>query len=248
MNGGREASNGFMVNGANVEEGRNNGTAIIPNLDSIAEFRIITSNFDAEYGNYSGGQVNVATKSGTNQFHGSAFEFLRNTDLNARNYFSPTRGVFQQNIFGATFGGPIKKNSTFFFVDYQGTRLVQAPTVTTTVPSLANRTGDLSDQADSLTGSVVGPNWANTLSQRLGYTVTDGEPYYTPGCADPTTCVFPNAQIPHEPGHLRRRVCCHMFLVPIPTTRLLTSPHQHLRSDYVMTKAAFVSIRTLALE
>ena len=198
VNGGREASNGFMVNGANVEEGRNNGTAIIPNLDSIAEFRIITSNFDAEYGNYSGGQVNVATKSGTNQFHGSAFEFLRNTDLNARNYFSPTRGVFQQNIFGATFGGPIKKNSTFFFVDYQGTRLVQAPTVTTTVPSLANRTGDLSDQADSLTGSVVGPNWANILSQRLGYTVTDGEPYYTPGCADPTTCVFPNAQIPQR--------------------------------------------------
>ena len=71
INGQRENSNGFMVNGANVEEGKNNGTSVIPNLDSIEEFRIITNNFDAEYGNYSGGQVNVVTKSGANQFHGS---------------------------------------------------------------------------------------------------------------------------------------------------------------------------------
>ena len=75
INGQRESSNGFMVNGANVVEGKNNGAAVLPNLDSIAEFRIITNNFDAEYGNYSGGQVNVATRSGTNSFHGSAFEF-----------------------------------------------------------------------------------------------------------------------------------------------------------------------------
>ena len=120
-----------MVNGSNVEEGKNNGAAIIPNLDSISEFRIITNNFDAEYGNYSGGQINVVTKSGTNQFHGSGFEFLRNTVLDAKNYYSlPTdkTPVFQQNQFGGTFGGPIKKDKTFFFVDYQGTRQNQAPT------------------------------------------------------------------------------------------------------------------------
>ena len=73
VNGQREAANGFMVNGSNVGEGKTNGTAIIPNLDSISEFRIITNNFDAEYGNYSGGQINVVTKSGGNSFHGSAF-------------------------------------------------------------------------------------------------------------------------------------------------------------------------------
>ena len=84
INGGREASNGFMINGGDVNDGVENGAAIIPNLDSISEFRIITSNFDAEYGNFSGGQVNVVTKNGTNQFHGSAFEFLRNTVFNAR--------------------------------------------------------------------------------------------------------------------------------------------------------------------
>ena len=93
INGQRETSNGYMVNGANVEEGKNNGTSVIPNLDSIEEFRIITNNFDAEYGNYSGGQVNVVTKSGTNSLHGSVFEFNRNTAFNARNYFNmPTPG------------------------------------------------------------------------------------------------------------------------------------------------------------
>ena len=96
VSGGRESSNGFMLNGANVEEGVNNGAAIIPNLDSIAEFRIITNNFDAEYGNYSGGQINAVTKSGTNQIHGDVFEFLRNSDLDARNYYSPTGAPFNK--------------------------------------------------------------------------------------------------------------------------------------------------------
>ncbi len=92
VNGQREFANYFSVNGADVEEDVNAGTAIIPNLDAIDEFRIITSNFDAEYGEFSGGQINVVTKSGSNGFHGNAFEFLRNTDLDARNYFSPTPG------------------------------------------------------------------------------------------------------------------------------------------------------------
>ena len=92
IHGQREFANAFIVNGSDSEEDVNMGTAIIPNLDSIAEFRILTSNFDAEYGEFSGGQINVITKSGSNAFHGDLFEFLRNTDLDARNYFSPTRG------------------------------------------------------------------------------------------------------------------------------------------------------------
>src|SRR5580698_5840842 len=100
VNGQREFANFFSVNGADAEEDVNAGTAIIPNLDAIDEFRIITSNFDAEYGEFSGGQISVITKSGTNRFHGSAFDFLRNTDLDARNYFSPTRGAYRQNQFG----------------------------------------------------------------------------------------------------------------------------------------------------
>jgi hypothetical protein len=125
VNGQREYANFFRVNGSSTEEDVNAGTSVIPNLDSIAEFRIITSSFDAEYGEFSGCQINVITKSGTNQFHGNAFDFLRNTDLDARNYFSPTRGAFNQNQFGGTFGRPIHHDKAFFFIDYQGTRQTQ---------------------------------------------------------------------------------------------------------------------------
>ena len=132
----------------------NAGTAIVPNLDAIDEFRIITSNFDAEYGEFSGGQINVVTKSGTNAFHGNAFDFLRNTDLDARNYFSPTRGAFRQNQFGGTIGGPIRHDKIFFFADYQGTRQTQGiDTGNISVPSNADRTGNLSvTQGNHLVG------------------------------------------------------------------------------------------------
>jgi len=197
INGQREFSNAFIVNGSDAEEDVNAGTAIIPNLDSIAEFRILTSNFDAEYGGYSGGHINVVTKSGTNQWHGDVFEFLRNTDLDARDYFSPTRGTFDQNQFGGTLGGPIRRDKVFFFADYQGTRLTEGvATGVIPVPSMANRAGNLSDLAGTLTGTVTGQNWANLLSNELSYTVTPGEPYYTPGCVSPTQCVLPNALIP----------------------------------------------------
>src|SRR5690349_3201658 len=125
VNGMREANNGFLLNGATVQEFGYGGTSVIPNLDSIAEFRILTNNFDAEYGNYSGGQINVITKSGTNQYHGNLFEFLRNTSLDGRGYFDPTRATYHQNEFGGTFGGPIKHDKVFFFGDYQGNRIVQ---------------------------------------------------------------------------------------------------------------------------
>ncbi len=208
VNGQRETSNYFGVNGSDAEEDVNGGTAIIPNLDAIAEFRIVTSNFDAEYGEFSGGQVSVVTKSGSNALHGSAFNFLRDTDLDARNYFSPTRGAYRQNQFGGTLGGPIWRDKIFYFLDYQGTRQAQGiDTGEISVPSTADRTGDLSDFVDSngnslLTGTVGGPYFASLLTQKLGYTVTQGEPYYVNGCtqsdAQSGQCVFGNAQIPQS--------------------------------------------------
>jgi hypothetical protein len=204
VNGQREFDNYFSVNGSDVEEDVNGGTAIIPNLDAIEEFRIITSNFDAEYGEFSGGQVNVVTKSGTNAFHGNAFEFLRNTDLDARDYFSPTRGAFRQNQFGGTFGGPIRRDKIFFFADYQGTRQTMGvPTGTIGVPSNADRTGNLLDftntpAGNQLTGAVGGAHFASLLTQKLGYNVTPDESYYVPGCTTSAQCVFPNAVIPQS--------------------------------------------------
>ena len=197
INGQREFANAFVVNGSDAEEDVNSAAAIVPNLDSIAEFRVLTSNFDAEYGGYSGGQINVVTKSGTNEFHGNAFEFRRDTNLDARNYFSPARGAFDQNQFGGTFGGPIRKNRTFFFADYQGTRLTQGvDTGQIPVPSAQVRSGDLSGIESALTGTVTGQYWANRLSQALGYSVSPGEPYYTAGCTASSQCVLPDAFIP----------------------------------------------------
>jgi hypothetical protein len=209
VNGQREFANGFAVNGSDVEEDVNMGTAIIPNLDSIAEFRILTNNFDAEYGEFSGGQINVVTKSGTNALHGDLFEYVRNTGLDARNYFSPTRGTFEQNQFGATLGGPVVRNSIFFFADYQGTRQTQGvDTGLIPVPSIQDRSGNLADSANlfAATGAngiptptvVSGPYWANLLARKLGYAVSAGEPYYTQGCISWSQCVFPNALIPRN--------------------------------------------------
>ena len=195
VSGQRETANGFMVNGGNVNEGVNQTTSIVPNLDSIEEFRILTNNFDAEYGNYSGGQVNAITKSGTNEFHGEAFEFLRNDVLDARNYFSGIRGAFKQNQFGGTFGGPVVRKKIFFFVDYQGTRQTQGQVADVPVPSSADLNGNLADSASALTGTVSGAYWASALTSELGYPVTNGENYYVPGCTS-ATCVFPNAIIP----------------------------------------------------
>ncbi len=222
INGQREFANAFIVNGSNSEEDVNEGTTIIPNLDSIAEFRILSNNFNAEYGEYSGGQINVITKSGSNAFHGDVFEFLRNTDLDARNYFSSARGTFIQNQFGGTFGGPIVQNKVFFFSDYQGTRQRQGvDTGLIPVPSLQDRSGDLSDLASSFSTtqevngklvttptSVSGPYFASLLSQNLGYPVTAGEPYYftasdspygqSGSCTSSVQCVLPNAVIPRN--------------------------------------------------
>jgi hypothetical protein len=204
MSGQRDVNNGYMINGANTVEGDMGGAMIIPNLDSIAEFRIITSNAGAEYGNYSGGQINVATKSGTNRFHGDAFEFLRNSDMDSRYFYSATRGDLKQNMFGGTFGGPILRNRIFFFGDYQGTRnTTGVDSGDILVPSAADRDGNVLDQAATIaakTGAnaVNGAYFANLLGTRLGYPVTNGEAYFGPACTTTAQCVFPNYVIPTQ--------------------------------------------------
>jgi hypothetical protein len=168
IHGQRESDNAYYLNGASVQETIGQQAGIIPNLDSIAEFRILSSNVDAEYGSFTGGIINVVTKSGTNNFHGNVFEFFRNTHLDARNYFSPERAAFHQNQYGGTIGGPIRKDKVFFFADYQGQRYIQGiETGFVSVPTLANRTGDFGS-ASAFTGTVNGPYLAQVLAQRLG--------------------------------------------------------------------------------
>ncbi len=236
VGGQRENANSFMVNGGSVQEGRNNGTAVIPNLDSIEEFRLLANVFDAEYGHYAGGLVNVVTKSGANTLRGSAFEFFRNERLDANDYFNNynnvPKGAYDRNQAGGTIGGPIARDRTFFFFDYQRTREAIGTPQTAIVPSDAQRSGDLSSVADALTDRVKGAAWAQTLANRLGYPVQAGQPYYFPGCASTADCVFPNARIPRS-----------AFAAPVgPLLEYLPGPNGTLEGQPSFSTSAFNNV------
>jgi len=199
VNGQRETANAFLVNGGDVSEGRNLGAGLVPNLDSVEEFRLITNSFDAEYGKFSGAVMNAITKSGTNSFHGDVFEFLRNDKFDAKNYFFGGKSELRRNQFGYVLGGPVWKNHLFFFSDYQGTREVSGAETVATVPTADQRQGNF--DPSELNGSVDGTYWAQVLNTRLGLpanTIFQGEPYSFTGCADTSECVFPNGAIPQS--------------------------------------------------
>src|ERR1700731_4836878 len=135
--GQREDTTNWLVNGINLNDPVQNQITFQPPIDTLAEYKIDNSAFPAEYGRNSGAIVNLATRSGTNAYHGELFEFFRNNDLDARNYFNTSPGIqapYKKNEFGADFGGPIVKDKVFFFLAYEGVRQQQNITATTTVP------------------------------------------------------------------------------------------------------------------
>jgi hypothetical protein len=201
VNGGRGRDNNFTVNGGDGNDQFANLPAIQPSPDSIAEFRVLTNTFDAEYGRNSGAVVNVITKSGTNNFHGSGYEFFRNQALDAKGFFDTTKLDYLQNQFGATLGGPIKKDRTFFFVSYEGDRLRKGSSSdTVAVPSLAERSGDFSGGA-TFTGTLANANILNNrpgCAAAVGFPggIPDNTPYATIFGANntiPTSCFDPTA-------------------------------------------------------
>jgi hypothetical protein len=150
VNGGREDANNFLLDGVYNGDPKLNGFAVNPPVDAIREFEVLASAYDTSFGRNAGGQVNVVMKSGTNQLHGTVYEFFRNADLNARNFFAPPdqpSPQYQRNQFGASAGAPVVKNRTFVFADYQGTRLRDGITTIANVPTLAERNGDFSQSA-----------------------------------------------------------------------------------------------------
>ncbi|HZQ55201.1 MAG TPA: TonB-dependent receptor [Bryobacteraceae bacterium] len=150
VNGNRVRANNFFLDGAANNALFRNGGNQAPNPDAVFEFHLITSNFDAEYGRLPGSVMNVVTRSGSNAFHGTLFDFLRNDVVNARNFFQSTVTPLHWNQFGGTLGGPIKRDKTFFFVSYQGFRESTSNYVNSiVVPSAAQRTGDFSALAAS---------------------------------------------------------------------------------------------------
>ncbi|MGD0620559.1 MAG: TonB-dependent receptor, partial [Bryobacteraceae bacterium] len=148
VNGLRPEENNYLLDGISDTENHNGlGIVLFPPLDAVEEFREETSGADARYGRGGGGTINLVFKSGTDQFHGDLFEFLRNSDLDAKNFFDKRKPPFKMNQFGVTFGGPLlgrRNPKTFFFVDYQGTRTDQGLTYISTVPTALERTGNFS--------------------------------------------------------------------------------------------------------
>ena len=151
VSGQRSESMTFLLDGADNNDFLGNNIVVDPNPDAVAEFKILTNNYTAEYGRTSGGIVNQVIKSGTNQIHGSAFEFFRNTALDASDYFLQAVPVLRRNIFGATLGFPIKKDKLFFFASYQGTKRSEGQNPgPLPVLSPAERTGDFSELLPSV--------------------------------------------------------------------------------------------------
>lgn len=155
-NGGREENNNFLLDGVDNNDSDTRGYSLEPSVDAIREFKISTSSYSAEYGAASAGQVNIVTRSGGNQLHGTAYDYLRNRDLDARNFFDGTdKPQFIRNQFGGGLGGPLLLNSTFFYANYEGLQENQGLTQLGTVPTLAVRNGDLSSvggASDPFTG------------------------------------------------------------------------------------------------
>src|SRR6202030_822060 len=148
VSGGRPQQNNYLLDGVNINDYANAGPGSIlgGNLgtDAVAEFSVLTTNYSAEYGRTSGGVISAVTKSGTNQFHGSAYEFVRNSALDTRNYFDPSKiPAFRRNQYGASFGGPIQKDKTFIFADYEGIKQDLGTTAISNVPTAAARAGNL---------------------------------------------------------------------------------------------------------
>lgn len=189
-NGSQPDQNSYLVNGTDNNDLLLNQVQTEPSPDAIAEFKMVTSTFNPEYGRNSGAILNLIIKSGTNQFHGDGFDFFRDTSLNTRNFFEPKPDVFHQNQFGGTLGGPIWKDHTFFFFSYEGTRVRQEETASdcgcfspgnTPVFTQAQRAGQFSDLATS-TGVSAFP-----LVGESGATYPAGTPYST---------LFPAGTIP----------------------------------------------------
>lgn len=201
VNGNREQTNNFMLDGVDVNDSMDNRIGYQPNVDALEEVKVLTGNMGADYGNAGAASVMLSIKSGTNQFHGSAFEFLRNNKLDANGFFrnrnenTATRQTFQRNIFGGTFGGPIKKNKAFFFVDYEGTLQRLSGNASASVAPQAWRNGDLSSITtpiiDPLTKTAANPNGTAFAGNRIP-TGRIVNPFAQKLFSDPTFYPLPN--------------------------------------------------------
>ena len=180
VGGSREQSTDWMLDGNDNNQLDEGGIAIFSDIDAIQEFKVLTYNYSAEFGERAGPTVLVTTKSGTNQFHGSLFEFFRNTKLDAKSYFATSTEKFNLNQFGGSFGGPIKKDKTFFFVDYQAKMQRRGVPFTGFVPTTGMTTADANGNY----------NFSGAPTVLAGTKLTNPFPYIDPATQTPTTYPF----------------------------------------------------------
>ncbi|MBO0797768.1 MAG: carboxypeptidase regulatory-like domain-containing protein, partial [Blastocatellia bacterium] len=166
-NGLRTRDNTFLLDGVDNNETWLNSVVIFPSVDALEEFKVQTSTYSAEFGRSSGGVVNIQIKSGANDFHGNAFEFLRNDKLDANDFFNNKFGrdkpPYKQNQFGGTLGGHIIRDKTFFFMDYQGGRIRDSKTYLSTVPTEKMRNGDFSELSGKIYDPLTGQPFAGNV-------------------------------------------------------------------------------------
>lgn len=162
VSGGRASKTEFLLDGVSINEQLFDGVALRPSVDAIQEFKVQANSFAAEYGR-GNAVLNATIKSGTNQFHGSVYEFLRNDKLDARNFFIPRKAPYRQNQFGFALGGPVIRDRDFFFVNYEGTRIRQGLTLNTIVPSDAFRRGDFSSVTTPVRDPLTGDPFAGNI-------------------------------------------------------------------------------------
>jgi outer membrane receptor protein involved in Fe transport len=237
VNGGRGRSNNYMVNGGDGNDIFVNGPAIQPSPDAIEEFRVLTNTFDAEYGRNSGSIVNVVTKAGTNNIHGDVYEFFRNKVLNTKGFFDPSVPTYQQNQFGATLGGPIKKDKTFIFGSYEGNRLKQGiSSGNVYLPTAAEAGGDFSADGP-FSGVVTDPNFASTLYNRCGSVLATtapaaaaqlatlaSSPSTAPAASVAYSSLFPNSQVPAACFDPTANALYKNYVAPVGTGVLAYAP------------------------
>jgi hypothetical protein len=234
VSGQRSESLSFMVNGADNNDFLGNNAVVDPNPDALGEFKILTNNYEAEYGRTSGGIVNQVIKSGTNGFHGDVFEFFRNDALNARNYFLPAVTPFKRNTFGGTLGGPIRKDKTFFFLAYQAVRKHEGqPAPKIQVLSNAERGGDFSELLDpTSTFSPCPSAVAGDPTFEGGALLNPTSPLVT--CSDGATQVpsqaYTNNQVPVNPI-IAKYIANYLPLSNLPNNDFVAAPIEVDRED-----------------
>lgn len=210
VDGQRPESNNFLIDGADNVNAVDAGFVLKPPIDTIAEFKILTHNANAEFGRNTGSTTNIVTRGGTNSFHGAAWEFLRNDAMDASDFFSKSVQPLKQNQFGGTFGGPILKDKTFFFGYYEGFRNRQGKTVPATVPSLAERQGNFAELCTGSGNQFMGGVCVDKSGQLFFpgqlFNFSTGQPVPVPNnqlpAIDPTAAnVLPFFPLPNSGGN-----------------------------------------------